>query len=211
MPVLNLSYAYPSWMQMNATPLNECLLCIPQIYKNFVNKFNRDINHMVILTDGEASGYIIPSAASLIDPKTKARYSCKEGDGLYMHQRMTQGLVQWVKDRTGGHVVCIELTNSPGYIHNAFNVVGIHPNADTNKNAQSQWSKESYVEVPTTNHAYDSFFVVKAKNAVCFDEFDNIDTSNLTPSKIKNTFIKYQKKKVMSRYMINRFVEMIAA
>ena len=211
MPVLNLSYAYPSWMQMNATPLNECLLCIPQIYKNFVNKFNRDINHMVILTDGEASGYIIPSAASLVDPKTKARYSCKSGDGLYMNQRMTQGLVQWVKDRTGGHVVCIELTNSPGYIHNAFNVEGIHPNADTNKNAQSQWSKESYVEVPTTNHAYDSFFVVKARNAVCFDEFDNIDTSNLTPSKIKNTFIKYQKKKVMSRYMINRFVEMIAA
>jgi hypothetical protein len=212
----NFANFIPSWFQLNSTPLNETLLSAPQIFKMFVEKHKRDINHIVLLTDGEASGWVIPNGPYLLDPKTRGRYDTtydQTSKGLYLHQRETQALVNWVRDRTGANIVCIELTNQAGFAHNVFWSNDDNGNKDLNlnKEAQSQWNKESYCEASQTNHAYDSFFIVKAKNAVMVDDFEDIDTTNMTPSKIKNQFIKYQKKKYMSRYMINRFVEMIAA
>ena len=124
----------------------------------------------------------------------------------------TQAMVEWAKDRTNSNIVCIQLYSRPGHTHYMFDYgVPADVMVKLEKQNNSSWNKEGYVDASKDLHSFDSYFIVKAKNAVVTDDFDSIDTTNMTPTKIKTSFIKHQKKKVMSRYMINRFVEMIAA
>ena len=203
----------PQWFQLHSTPLDEAIACIPELHSKFVAKYGRQINHIVMLTDGESDNAGYEYCSSMIDPKTKSRFSCKYKNlGLYATSPRTQGLISWAKDRTQSNIVCIQLYSRPGHNHYVFNYgLDINRKIELERKNTSQWNRENYVDVPNDLHSYDSLFIVKAKNAVMTEEFDNIDTSNMTATKIKTSFIKHQKKKFMSRYMINRFVEMIAA
>jgi hypothetical protein len=202
----------PNWFHLHSTPLDEAIACIPVLHERFVKKHNRQINHIVMLTDGESDSSGHDYCTSMIDPKTKARFSCAyQNYGLFASSPRTQALIAWAKDRTSANIVCIQLYARPGHNHYIFNY-GIDPVrlADLNRKNTSQWNRENYIEVPNDLHSYDSLFIVKAKNAVLTEDFEDIDTSNMTATKIKTSFIKHQKKKFMSRYMVNRFVEMIA-
>jgi hypothetical protein len=203
----------PGWFTLNSTPLEETLGCIPVLHEQFVKKYGRQINHTVILTDGEGDGAGSEYCHNIMDPKTRARYDTSSISkiGLRVVCARTQALVDWVKDRTSSRIVCMQLYPRHGSTHYVFEYgTGIDRRAELEKKNNSQWNKESYIEVPNDLHAFDSYFIVKAKNAFVTDDFEEIDTTNMTPTKIKTSFIKHQKKKFMSRYMINRFVEMIA-
>jgi hypothetical protein len=203
----------PGWFTLNSTPLDETLGCIPALHEQFVKKYGRQINHIVMLTDGEADGSGSEYCHDMTDPKTRARYDTSSIGkiGLHVVCARTQALVEWVKDRTNSRIVCMQLYSRHGSGHYVFEYgTGIDRRAELEKKNNSQWNKESYIEVPNDLHAFDSYFIVKAKNAVVTDDFGEIDTTNMTPTKIKTSFIKHQKKKFMSRYMINKFVEMIA-
>jgi len=204
----------PGWFTLNSTPLEETLCCIPELHERFVKKYGRQINHIVMLTDGEGDGSGSEYCHDMIDPKTRARYDTSSIGkiGLRVVCARTQALVEWAKDRTNSHIVCMQLYSRHGSGHYVFEYgTGIDRKAEMEKKNNSQWNKESYIEVPNDLHAFDSYFIVKAKNSVVTEDFEEVDTTNMTPTKIKSTFIKHQKKKFMSRYMINRFIEMIAA
>lgn len=209
----NIMESLPGWFHLNSTPLEEAITCIPALHSKFVAKHGRAINHIVMLTDGEGDGAGNDYCKSFIDPKTKGRYQAWDHNkiGLYRICGRTQAMIEWAKDRTDSNIVCIQLYSRPGYTHYMFDYgLAPHQEIELTKKNTSSWNKEGYVDVPSNMHSFDSYFIVKAKNAVVTEDFDSIDTTNMTPAKIKTSFIKHQKKKFMSRYMINRFVEMIA-
>lgn len=213
-PMPNMLEFVPMWFHLHSTPLEEAIACIPDLHTRFVSKHGRAINHIVMLTDGEGDNSGNEYCKSFIDPKTKGRYEAWSDKKIGLHRicGRTQALIDWAKDRTNSHMVCIQLYSRPGYNHYAFEYgLAIDRKIELNRKNTSSWNKEGYIEIPSDLHGFDSYFVVKAKNAVITEDFDSIDTTNMTPTKIKTSFIKHQKKKFMSRYMINRFVEMIAA
>jgi hypothetical protein len=80
---------------------------------------------------------------------------------------------------------------------------------ETGKKLVKQFKSEKFVQ--SFNPGYDSFFIVSGGNDLITENDELEIEGNITSSKLKSAFMKFNKKKAINRVLVSRFITGIAA
>jgi hypothetical protein len=205
---------------------------------NFRKVNNLDLSSLVIVHDGEADqvGYYVPTVAEndspygkmfetyntnivFMDPKIKFEYRVKEEENRNRDFVM-QATMDWFRKSTNSKVFGFFLTpgtgrNLQGAIINKY----YDKNGKTLYQNKALWeeAKELTKELKTNkalvsnNPGYDKFFFILGGKELN-TEMDEIEVQGkVTTNKLKNAFMKYNKKRQVNRIIVSKFIEGIAA
>lgn len=211
-------------MGMSGTPLNEAIISAMKIVPQFQKKNNLQIVNTIILTDGESNNLhnyydngtkeIGGKNLVLRDPMSKIeakvdRSNYRSNFGV----QMTQALVDILKRKTNGNVVGFYILK-PGGLSRALRFYG--------KYIDNPLENMNYEEKMKTEFRDNKFVILEPRG---FDEYyllkdDRIDTDGLefedvqiksnTSRSIVSSFKKFNKNRLESRVVLNRFIKLIA-
>ena len=211
--------ATPESENMSSTPLNQSLVAMNSIIKNFKKKTNVDIVNLVIVHDGEADATIGIYGENIIDKS----YSIAH-DTVFIRDEESNIELRMKNDPKKNHTTsCILNILRKKY---ECNVIGffVTPRIYQTRNIIKKMSilneqksfenlKENrYLEI--TSEGYDKFFIMLTDTSA-FDEiydFGNyVITGNPTAHKLSSALKKFNKKREINRAMVNKFISEIVA
>ena len=228
----------PDSEQLSNTPLSQAICAMKDIMLNFRKVNNLDLSSLVIVHDGEADqvSYYMPTVAEndspygkmfetyntnivFMDPKIKFEYRVKEEENRNRDFVM-QATMDWFRKSTNSKVFGFFLTpgtgrNLQGAIINKY----YDKNGKTLYQNKALWeeTKELTKELKTNkalvsnNPGYDKFFFILGGKELN-TEMDEIEVQGkVTTNKLKNAFMKYNKKRQVNRIIVSKFIEGIAA
>jgi len=211
--------ATPESENMSSTPLNQSLVAMNSIIKNFKKKTNVDIVNLVIVHDGDADTTGGIYGENIIDKS----YSIAH-DTVFIRDEESNIELRMKNDSKKNHTTsCILNILRKKY---ECNVIGffVTPRIYKTKNIIKKMSilneqksfenlKENrYLEI--TSEGYDKFFIMLSDTSA-FDElydFENYEIKgNPTASKLSSALKKFNKKREINRVMVNKFISQIVA
>ena len=228
----------PDSEQLSNTPLSQAICAMKDVMLNFRKVNNLDLSSLVIVHDGEADqvSYYMPTVAEndspygqmfetyntnvvFMDPKIKFEYRVKEEENRNRDFVM-QATMDWFRKSTNSKVFGFFLTpgtgrNLQGAIINKY----YDKNGKTLYDRKNVWdeTKELTKELKTNkalvsnNPGYDKFFFILGGKELN-TEMDEIEVQGkVTTNKLKNAFMKYNKKRQVNRIIVSKFIEGIAA
>ena len=228
----------PDSEQLSNTPLSQAICAMKDVMLNFRKVNNLDLSSLVIVHDGEADqvSYYMPTVAEndspygkmfetyntnivFMDPKIKFEYRVKEEENRNRDYVM-QATMDWFRKSTNSKVFGFFLTpgtgrNLQGAIINKY----YDKNGKTLYQNKALWeeAKELTKELKTNkalvsnNPGYDKFFFILGGKELN-TEMDEIEVQGkVTTNKLKNAFMKYNKKRQVNRIIVSKFIEGIAA
>jgi hypothetical protein len=228
----------PDSEQLSNTPLSQAICAMKDVMLNFRKVNNLDLSSLVIVHDGEADqvSYYMPTVAEndspygkmfetyntnivFMDPKIKFEYRVKEEENRNRDFVM-QATMDWFRKSTNSKVFGFFLTpgtgrNLQGAIINKY----YDKNGKTLYQNKALWeeAKELTKELKTNkalvsnNPGYDKFFFILGGKELN-TEMDEIEVQGkVTTNKLKNAFMKYNKKRQVNRIIVSKFIEGIAA
>ena len=215
----NCQISPPLSLQLNGTPLDDCILAAHEVLMNFRHKNNLQVVNCAMLTDGQGASQGL-CGVSLKNPYTEVVYGDRpehrDNDALNRPRLdSTSLLLLSLKETTGCNLIGMYLHSGRNY-NQAYGWVK-EPDysrwdsaATVNKTQQSLWKNENFCIADGRNaDQYDEAYVIAAGTKIEQD-MDLPDANTVSHVKLRNTFVKNLKKKGMSRTLIRRFVEMIA-
>ena len=230
---------FPYWLSLGDTPLDHALCASVPLVKAFQQKHRVEIMNVVAITDGSTSGSPLygdywssrGEYTRLVNRRTGASYDITR-------QYSTNVVASYLKDETGCNTMMIFLSTNntpndriPGYavaLPNGKTVAdpAVYWNNDPAKDAlQKHWSDENYLmAVPAPVYSdytkegaamlepcgFDSVFVVKMPRKASEDAYEDLDMTNTTYTRLKSQFVKSLSRKIVSRSLVNRMVEVVA-
>ena len=228
----------PDSEQLSNTPLSQAICAMKDVMLNFRKVNNLDLSSLVIVHDGEADqvSYYMPTVTEndspygkmfetyntnvvFMDPKIKFEYRVKEDENRNRDFVM-QATMDWFRKSTNSKVFGFFLTpgtgrNLQGAIINKY----YDKNGKTLYQNKALWeeAKELTKELKTNkalvsnNPGYDKFFFILGGKELN-TEMDEIEVQGkVTTNKLKNAFMKYNKKRQVNRIIVSKFIEGIAA
>ena len=228
----------PDSEQLSNTPLSQAICAMKDVMLNFRKVNNLDLSSLVIIHDGEADqvSYYNPTVAEndspygkmfetyntnivFMDPKIKFEYKVKEEENINRDFVM-RATMDWFRKSTNSKVIGFFLTpgtgrNLQGAIINKY----YDKNGKTLYDRKNVWdeTKELTKELKTNkalvsnNPGYDKFFFILGGKELN-TEMDEIEVQGkVTTNKLKNAFMKYNKKRQVNRIIVSKFIEGIAA
>jgi hypothetical protein len=206
----------PPTIQLNGTPLDECILAAHEIVMNFRRKNNLQVVNCALLTDGcgASTGF---QGCSLRNPYTGVVYGDRP-EHRQESQRMdsTNLLLMSLRETTGCNLIGMYLHsgknphNCWGWVKEEYDRYGYTQPSDTAKMQKKTWKDENFcIADGRCAEQYDEAYIISAGTKV-EQEVELPDGGTVSHVKLRNTFVKNLKKKGMSRTLIRRFVEMIA-
>ena len=195
----------PSIMHLSSTPLVEAIVSAMDIVPEFKSENNLDIVNTVFMTDGEATGVNITCTNTNVH-KNNILYK------MNPHFTCESNMIDIFKTVTGTKAICF-------YLNESRSTVGLYafagkyePDLVRNKleEANRQYYKEGWTTAMNSSHAYDEKFILRANNAVENSDLDEILMGKTSTVGIRNGFIKAMNKNIVSRTMLNRFIDVIA-
>ena len=227
---------FPYWLQLGDTPLDHALCASVPLVKAFQQKNRVEIMNVVAITDGSTSGSPLHGSywssnsnnTRLVNRRTGSSYDLTR-------QYSTNVCASYLKDETGCNTMMIYLSVSntpndriPGYtlaLPNGKVVADPHGywNNDPAKDAlQKHWADENYlIAVPAPVNGYDTpnvaepcgfdaVFAIKMPRKAAEDAYEDLDMTNTTYTRLKSQFVKSLSRKIVSRGLVNRMVEVVA-
>ena len=210
--------ATPESENMSSTPLNQSLVAMNSIIKNFKKKTNVDIVNLVIVHDGEAD------ATSGIYGEYNDKCYSIHNDTVFIRDEESNIELRMKNDPKKNHTTsCILNILRKKY---ECNVIGffVTPRISQTRSIIKKMSilneqksfenlKENrYLEI--TSEGYDKFFIMLTDTSA-FDEiydFGNyVITGNPTAHKLSSALKKFNKKREINRAMVNKFISEIVA
>jgi hypothetical protein len=227
---------FPHWLGLGDTPLDHALCASVPLVKAFQQKHRVEIMNVVAITDGSTSGSPLygdywsgrNDNTRLVNRRTGVSYDLT---GQYT----TNVLASYLKDETGCNTMMIYLSvnNSPndripgytmalpgGKVVADANVYW--PNDPAKDALQKHWSDENYlIAVPAPVNGYDTpnvaepcgfdaVFAIKMPRKATDDAYEDLDMTNTTYTRLKSQFVKSLSRKIVSRGLVNRMVEVVA-
>lgn len=233
----NRRFYPPRSESLSHTPMIESMVAMKSIVEKFKVDNNLDIVNLALIHDGDSdniSSYLSESGYSSMNlnknnivirdkaTKTEYRLEVKENSP---ENPLRVAVFDWFRKTTGAKIL-------------GFFIVGAGRSAKNNiqrryvfEDGQSIWEKhpkhsgyyervtladQLYTELKekkfleSNNDAYDSMYLIPGENDLSISS-DNLDLDgNVTPAKLRNAFIKMNKKKQVSRVLVNRFIGQIA-
>ena len=209
--------ATPNSENMSSTPLNQSLVAMNSIIKNFKKKTNVDIVNLVIVHDGEAD-----ATSGIYGENTIDKCYSIHNDTVFIRDEESNIELRMKNDPKKNHTTsCILNILRKKY---ECNVIGffvtpriyktrsiIKGILDEQKSFENL-KEDRYLEI--TSEGYDKFFIMLSDTSA-FDElydFENYEIKgNPTASKLSSALKKFNKKREINRAMVNKFISEIVA
>jgi hypothetical protein len=242
----------PDHEDMGSTPLNEAIIVLRDLLRQFKRRHRLDIVNAVIVHDGDSDrNYIfngggtqytrdrggnisagVPEShrfdtqydrVTIHDVKEKVSFDCPVNN-----RGLQTALLSWVQATTGCGVFGFYITGKSDDARHALqkmyvNKLGVPLGAvgrfdsDTSNKAlllaqlQHKLSEEKFLE--SYSEGYSRFYFIPGEKALAADNGELLNTASSgkwTPNRLLAAFKKVSKKRVVSRVLVSRFIELIA-
>ena len=213
---------------MGGTPLNQTIIMSKRLYEQFKSSNNLDIANIVFLTDGDSNSacmskihdskvifdpiadYDYNKTVKFLDKETKKQYRVQRSLSRNRYERMsveyTRELLNMLRDNTGANVIGFRIFESKNSEYQRllknFDITDL----DKVSALRSAFNKNKFAEIP--NSGYSAFFGLHSKDMAINNGGFNVK-SNASANDIRRAFIKSNKTKLLSRVLLNKFVDMI--
>lgn len=205
------SIAIPSRMYLSSTPLCEAIVTAIDFVPMFKAKNNLDIVNTIFLTDGEPTGYGF-------NPNQNT-FLYKNGQTFKYDTRFTleSNMISIFRQLTGLKAISFYLNESKNSLSmytcdiNRGIVAQNSGNLENFSKKETSYIKEGWTTSFSHGHKYNEKFIIRGNNSVEYIDIEQAIGSRKTNSAICNNFIKALSKNMVSRVMLNRFVDLIAS
>ena len=219
----------PSYMSLSSTPLNEAVISAFTIIPKFKEKYKLQIVNAVFLTDGEGhnlhdvveideTGRKYPrTVGNRYGKKTRLVFRDSKTGAQIAHDdsnrnwSVTPTLLSLLKQRTGANLIGFYLLSSKEFA-SAWSRVPNNQVLDRDE-LRSKFTKEKSIVV--TSAGFDEYYWLHTKRISWREQMENTDEdeefevkSNTTRSLV-TAFKNYNKGRLQSRAVLNRFVNLI--
>jgi hypothetical protein len=201
---------------MNSTPLNQSILALHEIVNKFQKKNNVQIASTIIITDGASdTAMSITNEQGLPAKKGGNKYFLRDhitghvyplsGDPRMMYGAFTTVMCKILKQRTNSNLVGFHLTQSDNMMH-----TGCAGEVDNNflksQEAKTCWDTNKFLSIKTAG--YDEYFIMQVRK----DKTPDLMKVNARMDKEEaaKAFMTFNRKKLVNRVLLSRFVTMIA-
>ena len=228
MLVLKKSYTRRSGLynpvteNLSNTPMTQAVVALASVMKEFKRKNNLDITNLVVVHDGDAdyiTNFINKKGQSIqitrltqnvliVDEKIKFQRPVHEWDDVHTH------ILEWFKLVTGSKIFSFYLAEHryarATIKEKACDSEGKHIFRDESKlnEALKKFKKENFYDLNIRN--YDRFFVTSPRGVTEEDSFDSLAQNASSIREIKSAFTAANKRRTVSRAMVNQFIQGIA-
>jgi len=210
--MLNLVPPTPDEIGMGSTPLNQAMVVALKVIPEFRKKYNLQIVNTVFMTDGDGDGFFHKKTIygsdkyCLVDSETGLSYEYN-----YLSRSLTQALTKMIKDRTGCNMIHFHLDTVRKAENAGCRFFSGNETPEQKEKINKLYETEGFFPAPIKNN-FDEVFVVKSSTEIDIgmneDEF--LESKKKTFTSLKSAFIKMNDRKMTSRVMLNRFIDMIS-
>jgi hypothetical protein len=202
----------PEEFGMSSTPLNQAMVVALKIIPLFRKKYNLQIVNTVFMTDGDADSFYHRRGITqnekycMYDSETGLSY---EYDGR--GHTLTQALTKMIKDRTGCNMIHFHLETARKAENAGYRYFNGDETEDQKQKINKMYEDEGFF-VATKKSNFDEVFVVKSTTEIefGFNEDEFLESKKKSFTSLKSAFIKMNDRKITSRVMLNRFIDMIS-
>ena len=199
------AFTIPSMMHLSSTPLIESIVAAMDMVPKFKQENNLDIVHSIFLTDGEATGVRVENNSYCIKNNINFKINHKYS--------IESNIINIFREVTGAKAICFFLcdqkTSVPYYMASESGMDNNYSD-EVYDMKNKQYIKEGWTVANPKNHLYNEKFIIRANNSVENNDLDDILSTKTSNVGIRNGFIKAMNKNLVSRVMLNRFIELIA-
>jgi len=204
--------AVPSKLFLSGTPLNEALMSLHTILPKFQSEANVEKAHVIVLTDGEASGSTYTATNTLngeefVRPRRLFNYA----DNVYLRNRKT-GITRNMKTGPTRNIIEDLRDTFPNSSFTGFricergNTHWVRQACNYDEKLLATWKKEKCVTI--SDKGYSKQYVIAASKLQEDADFDVDDGA--TKAKIKSAFAKSLKNKKSNKRILSDFIGEIA-
>ena len=193
-----------------STPLESCIVIAADVVKTFKEQNKLQIVNTIFLTDGDATDHVL-SYGTKAPASWGSTKIFRDGKNEFVcadHYNRSATLIKWLKTKIGGNIVGIYVSGSEKGARRYLLQGTEAQRLENSKNFKANgWAAVS------NGSGYDQYFVLRGTvtdTEAAMDTFETEDMSSLTPTALKNRFIKAVTSRNGSRGMIQSFVTAIA-
>lgn len=202
----------PSRMYLSSTPLCEAIVTAMDFVPMFKAKNNLDIVNTIFLTDGEPTGYNFNSSDLSIFYKNG--YTFKYDSRFSLESNM----ISIFRSLTGMKAISFFVNDSKNSlsqfacdINKGGCELTYNESSEEMAKKTTSYLKEGWTTSFSYGHKYNEKFILRGNNSVEYVDIEQAIGSRKTNAAICNNFIKALNKNMVSRVMLNRFVDLIAS
>ena len=212
---------YSNCIHLNGTPLNSALIYARKLIVDFKKQTNAQIVNCVVLTDGESTvsqyriqdgwnNFIYHYKYKLVarDIQTKEEFVLQK-KLTHDYETNTGVFVQFLKNRCSVNVICYRIENSNSRIKKTINAA--YPNqseiVDINyrkMRKQKYFHMKGYLK-------FDDYFLIQGGEEIQTEDSLLGDEVYETKNSLAKAFIKVNIRRGVSRVLLSKFIEKIAA
>ena len=224
--------------RLSHTPMIESVVAMKTIVQEFKKNNHLDIVNMALIHDGDSDTInrywmrngvyhfdLKKSNVVLRDAETKTDYRL-EYSKVHVDNPLRIAVFNWFRKTTGVKILGFFIVGSGRsskegvmrryYFKDGESIWHKFPlNSDYHKRVAQADELNSILKekkfLDSYNPGYDSMYLIPGDKDLSVDSDVLTVDGNVTPSKLKNAFLKMNKKKQVSRVLVNRFIGQIAA
>jgi hypothetical protein len=200
----------PRYMGLSGTPLNEAIIAAMDIVPMFKKEKNLDIVHTVFLTDGESNGsWIYGSTYGRLSTLIRDRYVYD----MPLNKNTTDCLIEMFQGICNCRAIGIYLDGrrSRGEISGStLNRFFYNSSNDYLLKQNKMFQDEGFACADPKHHSYAELFILRGNSEVEDVNISDVVKDKKTNHSIRTAFVKAMNKKISSRVMLNRFIDLIA-
>jgi hypothetical protein len=244
------SWGGVDWMCLDNTPTNAALLGLPSLMEEFKRVKRVQVMNLIVLTDGEPSDDVSStvrygesfrskmgdrySQVKVVWRDTKRRKDYKatkiykgyndEREYDLNREEQTALLLQIIRDRVGGKVVCIHLSGRRGgkdlansltqsallngeHAANAADAAMIHA---AKEKAVTAWKDNDWISIPNAR-GFNDYIIVRTDTDVETDMLDKVDLNDKNAVRdLRKAFTKSMAATKSNRPLLTRVAELVS-
>ena len=213
---------YSNCISLNSTPLNSALIYARKIIVDFKKQTNAQIVNCVVLTDGESNiskcsgknrAFAYHSIEKLIarDIQTKQEIVIKKSttDNPYSN-RNTDVFVEFLRKRCDVNVICYRIENSNSSIRRTINYACPSKNIEISATNYRKMRKQKYFHIKGYMKFDDYFLIYGGENINTEDSLLGDEVYD-NKNSLAKAFMKANVRRGISRVLLSKFIEKIAA
>jgi len=214
---------YSQCIHLNSTPLNSALIYARKIIADFKKQTNAQIVNCVVLTDGESNvskcagdvhqAFVYHSREKIVarDIQTKQEIVIKKpaADNTF-DNRNTDVFVEFLRNRCDVNVICYRIENSNSSIRKTINSACSTKNSEDVAINYKKMRKQKYFHIKGYMKFDDYFLIHGGEN---FNTEDSLLGDEVYENKnsLAKAFMKANVRRGISRVLLSKFIEKIAA
>ena len=211
--MIGLVPSAPDEFGMSSTPLNQAMIVALKLIPLFRKKYNLQIVNTVFMTDGDGDSFYHRKGIGsnekycLYDSQTgmSYEYSSRSHD-------LTQALTKMIKDRTGCNLIHFHLETCRKAENAGYRYFTGDETEEQKQKINNMYDDEGFF-IATKKSNFDEVFVIKSTTEIefGFDEDEFLESKKKSFTSLKSAFLKMNDRRITSRVMLNRFIDMISA